>query len=348
MAVARALVSRPQIVFADEPTGNLDSRSGAEVLSFMRRSVDEFGQSIAMVTHDPTAAAYAHRVIFLADGKIVESARGPDSGVGARCHARAGRLIMIKLSLQNTWAHKRRLVGTFMAVLIGVGFLSGTLILGDTLRDNFDEAVRRRLRRHRRRRPPRQARRRRRTTTERLQASTTLDASLVQTIEAVDGVRVAVAETQTYGQIIGKDGETIGGNGPPTFAASWNTDEGINPYHIIKGRAPKAPEEVVIDDASADAGKLKVGDTATVLLPEPLKVEIVGMAQFGDEPTARSVSRTRSSPPRARRRTSPRSRARRTRSSVAADDGVSQEDVARPPEAGHRQGQRGAHRQSDR
>ena len=71
VAVARALVSRPQIVFADEPTGNLDSRSGAEVLSFMRRSVDEFGQSIAMVTHDPVAASYAHRVLFLADGKVV-------------------------------------------------------------------------------------------------------------------------------------------------------------------------------------------------------------------------------------------------------------------------------------
>jgi len=79
VAVARALVSRPQIVFADEPTGNLDSRSGAEVLSFMRRSVDEFGQSIAMVTHDPIAAAYAHRVLFLADGKIVHQLDEPTS-----------------------------------------------------------------------------------------------------------------------------------------------------------------------------------------------------------------------------------------------------------------------------
>jgi putative ABC transport system ATP-binding protein len=77
VAVARALVSRPHIVFADEPTGNLDSRSGTEVLSFMRRSVDEFGQSIAMVTHDPMAAAHAHRVLFLADGKLVDSLDEP-------------------------------------------------------------------------------------------------------------------------------------------------------------------------------------------------------------------------------------------------------------------------------
>ena len=69
VAGARALVARPTVIFADEPTGNLDSRSGAEILGFMRRSVDEFGQTIVMVTHDPTAAAYADRVLFLADGQ---------------------------------------------------------------------------------------------------------------------------------------------------------------------------------------------------------------------------------------------------------------------------------------
>ena len=79
VAVARALVSRPQIVFADEPTGNLDSKSGTEVLSFMRRSVDDYGQSIAMVTHDPTAASFAHRVLFLADGRIVHQLDDPTS-----------------------------------------------------------------------------------------------------------------------------------------------------------------------------------------------------------------------------------------------------------------------------
>jgi putative ABC transport system ATP-binding protein len=71
VAGARALVGRPTVIFADEPTGNLDSRSSAELLRFMRRSVDEFGQTIVMVTHDPSAAAYADRVLFLADGRIV-------------------------------------------------------------------------------------------------------------------------------------------------------------------------------------------------------------------------------------------------------------------------------------
>jgi len=79
VACARALASRPDIIFADEPTGNLDSTSGAEVLAFLRRSVDEFKQTIVMVTHDAVAASYADRVIFLADGEIVEELRNPNA-----------------------------------------------------------------------------------------------------------------------------------------------------------------------------------------------------------------------------------------------------------------------------
>jgi putative ABC transport system ATP-binding protein len=79
VAVARALASQPEIIFGDEPTGNLDSRSGAEVLGFLRRSVDELGQTFVMVTHDPTAAAYADRVLFLADGRIVDDMTSPNA-----------------------------------------------------------------------------------------------------------------------------------------------------------------------------------------------------------------------------------------------------------------------------
>ena len=72
VAVARALASRPQIIFADEPTGNLDSRTGTEILTFMRKAVDELRQTIVMVTHDPNAAGYSDRVLFLADGRLVD------------------------------------------------------------------------------------------------------------------------------------------------------------------------------------------------------------------------------------------------------------------------------------
>ncbi len=77
VAVARALASRPQIIFADEPTGNLDQRSGAEILTFMRKAVDELGQTIVMVTHDPVAASYADRALFLVDGHIVDAMDDP-------------------------------------------------------------------------------------------------------------------------------------------------------------------------------------------------------------------------------------------------------------------------------
>jgi len=77
VAIARALIAQPDVVFADEPTGNLDSRSGAEVLSFLRRSVRELGRTIIMVTHDPAAAAYADRVVLIADGKIAGDITDP-------------------------------------------------------------------------------------------------------------------------------------------------------------------------------------------------------------------------------------------------------------------------------
>jgi putative ABC transport system ATP-binding protein len=78
VAVARALASQPEMVFADEPTGNLDSTTGTEILQFMRTAVDDFDQTIVMVTHDPYAAADADRVVFLSDGKIVDEMRSPD------------------------------------------------------------------------------------------------------------------------------------------------------------------------------------------------------------------------------------------------------------------------------
>jgi putative ABC transport system ATP-binding protein len=80
VAVARALTSRPEIVFTDEPTGNLDSRSGTEILQFMRNAVDGWGQTVVMVTHDPVAAAHADVVLFLVDGRIVDELAAPTAG----------------------------------------------------------------------------------------------------------------------------------------------------------------------------------------------------------------------------------------------------------------------------
>jgi putative ABC transport system ATP-binding protein len=91
VAAARALAGRPAVVFADEPTGNLDSRSGAELLGFLRRSVDELGQTIVMVTHDPVAAGHAYEAVFLADGRIVDRLSRPTAeGVLDRMKALGG------------------------------------------------------------------------------------------------------------------------------------------------------------------------------------------------------------------------------------------------------------------
>jgi putative ABC transport system ATP-binding protein len=90
VAVARALVTRPAIIFADEPTGNLDSRSGAEILSFIRLAVRELGQTVVMVTHDPVAAGYADRALFLADGRVVDDLADPTAASVVTRIARIG------------------------------------------------------------------------------------------------------------------------------------------------------------------------------------------------------------------------------------------------------------------
>ena len=89
-AIARALITRPTVIFADEPTGNLDSRSGAEMLDFMRQAVDELGQTIVMVTHDPNAAARGNRVVFLVDGRIVQETRDPTASYVLETMTRLG------------------------------------------------------------------------------------------------------------------------------------------------------------------------------------------------------------------------------------------------------------------
>jgi len=91
VAVARALITRPRVIFADEPTGNLDSRSGGEILSFLARATRELGQTVVMVTHDPVAASYADRALVLADGRLVDDVPRPTAELVARTLAQAGR-----------------------------------------------------------------------------------------------------------------------------------------------------------------------------------------------------------------------------------------------------------------
>ena len=136
VAIARALISKPTVLFADEPTGNLDSSTSAEILELLRRSVDEYGQTIVMVTHDARAAAVAHRVLFLADGSIVRELGECDAARDPHGHGR-GRRGVIKVSLRGLAGRKLRAVLTGIAIVLGVAMISGTYILTDTINSAF-------------------------------------------------------------------------------------------------------------------------------------------------------------------------------------------------------------------
>ncbi|MDV7221833.1 ABC transporter permease [Streptomyces prunicolor] len=185
-----------------------------------------------------------------------------------------------RLSMSSLRAHKRRFAGTFLAVFLGVAFLAGTLVMGDTLRANFDtmfgdatsgtDAVVRSA-----------------------DAITTpgesegvrqpVSTALLKTIGQIPGVAAAAPSIQGAGQLVGANGEAIGGKGPPTLAGNWIADPKLNPYRLAEGRTPVRPGEVVINRGAADKGHLKIGDTTTLRTPNPVKVTIVGLATFGGE-----------------------------------------------------------------
>jgi putative ABC transport system permease protein len=183
---------------------------------------------------------------------------------------------MIAVTARSLWAHRRRLIATLLAVGLGVAFLAGTLLLSDTLRANFDRLFT-------------QADA---GTNVVLRSATAissgpggtragLDASLLPRVRNVPGVADAQPYLEGYGQLTGRDGKPIGGNGPPTQAANWVSDPALNSYRLVAGHAPRADDEVVINRGAATAGHLVLGATTTLLTPQPLRVHIVGIATFG-------------------------------------------------------------------
>jgi putative ABC transport system permease protein len=196
---------------------------------------------------------------------------------------------MVRIVLQGLLARKLRLVTTALAVILGVAFTAGTLMLTDTMSKIFNDlsagvykgtdAV------------------------VRAQAVFTnmgtgerpnIDASLVPALSHVPGVAAAEGSAFGYTRLIGKDGTPIGnpGAGAPTLGGNWSTVPALNPFQVVAGHAPQAPDEVVIDKHSATVGHLAVGDTTTVLANgPPQRVRIAGIAVFGtaDSPAGASV-----------------------------------------------------------
>ncbi|MFF9506971.1 ABC transporter permease [Streptomyces sp. NPDC014724] len=191
-----------------------------------------------------------------------------------------GTRTSVRLSISSLRAHKRRFAGTCVAVLLGVAFLTGTLVMGDTLRASFDtmfgnatagtDAV---------------VRGSNVVTVagESQGARQPVNTALVQRIERIPGVAAAAPDIQGAGQLIGSDGTPVGGQGPPTLAGNWIDDPKLNPYRLAAGRAPSAPGEAVVNRGTAAQGGLRIGDTTVLRTPDPVHVRIVGLATFGGQ-----------------------------------------------------------------
>lgn len=183
---------------------------------------------------------------------------------------------MLTTVLKSLWSRKRRLVGTGIPVVLGVAFLAATMIVGDTTEAGFTQtftaandgtAV---IVRNATAIGGGDARSR-----------GLIDESMVDAIAAVDGVAAAVPEIEGVAQVVGADGEPIGGDGPPTIATNWIDDPALSWLTLDEGRAPGGDGEVVIDRATAAAGDLAVGDTTALLTPRRVPVTVVGVATFG-------------------------------------------------------------------
>ena len=259
VACARALVGRPDIVFADEPTGNLDSTSGAEVLGFLRRVVDTHGQTVVMVTHDPGAASWTDRVVFLADGRVVEELRDAHPRAGARGDgpARPARRSLTRAARHlaeplraascgcssapsrssSAWRScPARYVFTDTLGQAFTGLTSGAvgdvIVRPGTSADSgggFGGGT---------------------------SGSRTVPASLVDELAAVPGAARADGRITSFGTfVVGKDGKLIGGSGPPGHRRQLHrpapppTGFPWRPSRAVGGRG--AVGEIVLDDTTA-------------------------------------------------------------------------------------------------
>lgn len=186
---------------------------------------------------------------------------------------------MLKAAIKGVFAHKIRLALTAVAIVLGVAFVSGTYVFTDTIQSRFDSLLGDALGGLDVNVRPVAA--------DFGNEALTLDASVLDAVRAVDGVAVAEGSVDGYAQPLTKDGEAIGGQGPPNLGFSWTSDDALNPLRLDEGngRAPEGPGEVVIDLAVAREHDFAVGDTVTILFETvpPQEFTVVGLASFGSE-----------------------------------------------------------------
>ena len=248
VAIARALVTKPTVVFADEPTGNLDSKTGGEILELLHDAVDSYGQTLVMVTHETRAAAIADRVLFLADGLIVRDLGqvGEDEIIET---VQRSRSELIRVSLRGLAGRKLRAALTAIAIVLGVAMVSGTYVLTDSIDQAFSSIF----------------------TDVRKGSNAVISGrsafrlsddggtteppfaeSLLPKVRALPGVAAAEPSVDGEAQLIGDDGKAIVYGGAPNLGFSIASgDSRFNPLTLVDGAWP-GPGEVVIDRATVD------------------------------------------------------------------------------------------------
>ena len=301
VAIARAILARPTVMFADEPTGNLDSRSGAEILELLRGSVERYGQTTLMVTHDAHAATIADRVVFLADGEIVRTQGRVHRGRGARRAVGGGPMTWV--ALKSIAERRTRAVLTALAIVLGVAMIAGSFILTDTIDRAFttifsssytqtDLVVRGKP-----------------VVADSMSGAPTVPAHLLPEVRALPGVAAAAGSlvdltgTGDNAKLIGKDGAVITGDNP-TFGFGIDPSQPrFNPLKLAEGSWAAGPDQMVIDIGTAKAHGFAVGDRVGVASDGPVRTfTVTGLARFGgvdsiggatiavfDIPTARTV-----------------------------------------------------------
>jgi putative ABC transport system permease protein len=228
---------------------------------------------------------------------------------------------MIALVFKELWGRKRRMAGSLVAVFLGVTFLTGTLILGDTLAASIDGYFSTAYGK-----TDVTVRNATKVSDDPWGGRGQIDASVLDRVRRVNGVANAEPTIQGSGQLLAKDGTTIQSRGPRT-AGNWLTDPKLNAYHLVSGRAPRAPDEVVIDKMFADDGHLRVGDRTAVLTPEKVPVTVVGITKYGDEDALGETSFTAFSLQGAQQHVA-KGTDRITGVAVRAQDGVGQPELA--------------------
>ncbi|MFG2088366.1 ABC transporter permease [Spirillospora sp. NPDC048824] len=228
---------------------------------------------------------------------------------------------MIGLVFKELWGRKRRMVGSLLAVFLGVTFLTGTLVLGDTLAGSIDGYFSNAYGK-----TEVSVRNSTKVSDEPWGSRGQIDASVVGKVRQVDGVANAEPVIEGSGQLLAKDGTVIESRGPRT-AGNWMTDPKLNPYRLAEGRAPRAPNEVVINKMFADEGGLAIGDRTAVLTPERIPVTVVGISMFGDEEAFGETSFTAFTLEGAREHVA-KTPDRISGVSILAEDGVSPDELA--------------------